>query len=187
MKKIKFEKKKPSKYEQQQQHLCLCVHLQNRVYRRSVLQNCFFFLSQNVQITIYPRIKDFKKPTKTLLAPKKQTPPAPQPPPPPSIPRRLSYICPPTDFKCSSHQHTCIKASRVCDGIYDCLDHSDEFNCTRDMKTASVPMFKRWKKHDDGHQKQQQQHQLKKRQWRRNHPNSALQRTRKFIKNIGSF
>ncbi|XP_068154728.1 basement membrane-specific heparan sulfate proteoglycan core protein [Drosophila tropicalis] len=40
--------------------------------------------------------------------------------------------CQPSDFKCVSHPHTCIKANMVCDGIYDCTDHSDEFNCTRD-------------------------------------------------------
>ncbi|XP_054087671.1 basement membrane-specific heparan sulfate proteoglycan core protein isoform X23 [Zeugodacus cucurbitae] len=45
-------------------------------------------------------------------------------------PTRLSYTCQPNDFKCVSHPHTCIKASMVCDGIHDCTDHSDEFNCT---------------------------------------------------------
>lgn len=45
-------------------------------------------------------------------------------------PTRLSYTCQPSDFKCVSHPHTCIKASMVCDGIHDCTDHSDEFNCT---------------------------------------------------------
>ncbi|XP_053952208.1 basement membrane-specific heparan sulfate proteoglycan core protein isoform X5 [Anastrepha ludens] len=45
-------------------------------------------------------------------------------------PTRLSYACQPSDFKCVSHPHTCIKASMVCDGIHDCTDHSDEFNCT---------------------------------------------------------
>ncbi|XP_049312044.1 basement membrane-specific heparan sulfate proteoglycan core protein isoform X30 [Bactrocera dorsalis] len=45
-------------------------------------------------------------------------------------PTRLSYACQPSDFKCVSHPHTCIKAAMVCDGIHDCTDHSDEFNCT---------------------------------------------------------
>ncbi|XP_018799861.1 PREDICTED: basement membrane-specific heparan sulfate proteoglycan core protein isoform X10 [Bactrocera latifrons] len=45
-------------------------------------------------------------------------------------PTRLSYACQPNDFKCVSHPHTCIKAAMVCDGIHDCTDHSDEFNCT---------------------------------------------------------
>ncbi|XP_050331109.1 basement membrane-specific heparan sulfate proteoglycan core protein isoform X16 [Bactrocera neohumeralis] len=45
-------------------------------------------------------------------------------------PTRLSYACQSSDFKCVSHPHTCIKAAMVCDGIHDCTDHSDEFNCT---------------------------------------------------------
>lgn len=71
-------------------------------------------------------------------------------PPRPSI---VSYACQPTDFKCVSHPHTCVKASMVCDGIYDCTDHSDEFNCiigggkaggSRTEKGSGN--FKRWKK-----------------------------------------
>lgn len=51
---------------------------------------------------------------------------------PPMRPAIISYVCQPNDFKCVSHPHTCIKSNMVCDGIYDCTDHSDEFNCTRD-------------------------------------------------------
>ncbi|XP_017851571.1 basement membrane-specific heparan sulfate proteoglycan core protein isoform X12 [Drosophila busckii] len=58
-----------------------------------------------------------------------------------------SYNCQPNDFKCVSHPHTCIKATMVCDGIYDCTDHSDEFNCTRDYLNKPSSSFKRWKKH----------------------------------------
>ncbi|XP_062139240.1 basement membrane-specific heparan sulfate proteoglycan core protein isoform X19 [Drosophila sulfurigaster albostrigata] len=70
----------------------------------------------------------------------------------------ISYVCQPNDFKCVSHPHTCVRSSMVCDGIYDCTDHSDEFNCTRDFgsKTANKASagggggggnnFKRWKK-----------------------------------------
>ncbi|XP_051863577.1 basement membrane-specific heparan sulfate proteoglycan core protein isoform X16 [Drosophila albomicans] len=70
----------------------------------------------------------------------------------------ISYVCQPNDFKCVSHPHTCVRSSMVCDGIYDCTDHSDEFNCTRDFgsKTTNKAAagggggggnnFKRWKK-----------------------------------------
>ncbi|XP_055844274.1 basement membrane-specific heparan sulfate proteoglycan core protein isoform X29 [Episyrphus balteatus] len=58
------------------------------------------------------------------------------------IPRPVTYACKPNDFKCTSHPHTCVKASMVCDGIYDCTDHSDEFNCPRNSRNR----FKRWKK-----------------------------------------
>lgn len=51
---------------------------------------------------------------------------------PPARPAIVSYVCQPNDFKCVSHPHTCIKSNMVCDGIYDCTDHSDEFNCTRE-------------------------------------------------------
>ncbi|XP_030079844.1 basement membrane-specific heparan sulfate proteoglycan core protein isoform X5 [Drosophila hydei] len=52
---------------------------------------------------------------------------------PPRVPTPSTYACQATDFKCVSHPHTCIKASMVCDGIYDCTDHSDEFNCSREL------------------------------------------------------
>ncbi|XP_055911049.1 basement membrane-specific heparan sulfate proteoglycan core protein isoform X7 [Eupeodes corollae] len=58
------------------------------------------------------------------------------------IPRPVAYACKPNDFKCTSHPHTCVKASMVCDGIYDCTDHSDEFNCPRNSRNR----IKRWKK-----------------------------------------
>ncbi|XP_032309278.1 basement membrane-specific heparan sulfate proteoglycan core protein isoform X10 [Drosophila ananassae] len=70
-------------------------------------------------------------------------------PPRPSI---VSYACQPSDFKCVSHPHTCVKASMVCDGIYDCTDHSDEFNCIVGGKASGSRTekgsgnFKRWKK-----------------------------------------
>lgn len=56
---------------------------------------------------------------------------------------RTSYTCQPSDFKCVSHPHTCIAQHMVCDGIHDCTDHSDEFNCTREQTN-----YKRWKKHN---------------------------------------
>ncbi|XP_075155739.1 terribly reduced optic lobes isoform X4 [Haematobia irritans] len=67
------------------------------------------------------------------------------PPPPPAMTAagRSSYTCQPSDFKCVSHPHTCVAKHMVCDGIHDCTDHSDEFNCTRDQTSA----YKRWKKH----------------------------------------
>lgn len=37
--------------------------------------------------------------------------------------------CTINDFKCKSHPNTCISQSMVCDGIYDCVDHSDEADC----------------------------------------------------------
>ncbi|KRF94150.1 uncharacterized protein Dmoj_GI15893, isoform C [Drosophila mojavensis] len=94
---------------------------------------------------------------------------------PPRAPPPSTYACQATDFKCVSHPHTCIKASMVCDGIYDCTDHSDEFNCSRDLaaKTIGRPTtgvglgvgvshgpgntFKRWKKSWRKHQPWQQQ------------------------------
>ncbi|EDW00229.1 GH12750 [Drosophila grimshawi] len=100
-------------------------------------------------------------------------------PPRPSV---ISYACQANDFKCVSHPHTCVKSSMVCDGIYDCTDHSDEFNCTRDFasKAASsgptgigigigtatgtgtgtgLGNFKRWKKsHARKQKRHQQQH-----------------------------
>ncbi|TDG40916.1 hypothetical protein AWZ03_012661 [Drosophila navojoa] len=102
---------------------------------------------------------------------------------PPRAPPLSTYACQATDFKCVSHPHTCIKASMVCDGIYDCTDHSDEFNCSRDLaaKTVGRPTtgvgvgvgvgvgashgsgnsFKRWKKswrkHQPWHQADKQQ------------------------------
>lgn len=60
---------------------------------------------------------------------------------------RTSYICQPSDFKCVSHPHTCVAKHMVCDGIHDCTDHSDEFNCTRDQVGSSTSSYKRWKKH----------------------------------------
>lgn len=37
--------------------------------------------------------------------------------------------CTVSDFRCKSHPNTCILQSMVCDGIYDCVDHSDEADC----------------------------------------------------------
>lgn len=104
--------------------------------------------------------------------------------PPPARPPIISYACQPTDFKCISHPHTCVKSSMVCDGIYDCTDHSDEFNCTASRGAASagtgvgvgagaglgvvtgtatgtgtgtgLGSFKRWKKSYAGKQKRSQ-------------------------------
>ncbi|KAL9883895.1 terribly reduced optic lobes isoform 7-T9 [Glossina fuscipes fuscipes] len=58
-----------------------------------------------------------------------------------------SYACQPSDFRCISHPHTCITKSMVCDGIHDCTDHSDEFNCTRPLNNGNNNGLKRWKKH----------------------------------------
>lgn len=38
-------------------------------------------------------------------------------------------VCTDGDFRCISHPHTCIKLGRICDNIYDCVDHTDELNC----------------------------------------------------------
>lgn len=99
----------------------------------------------------------------------------------PPRPPMVTYVCQPTDFKCVSHPHTCIKSNMVCDGIYDCTDHSDEFNCTRDpagkgagngltagkgagtgaaagtssSSSSSSGNFKRWKKNPGSWGKQQ--------------------------------
>ncbi|XP_039497795.1 basement membrane-specific heparan sulfate proteoglycan core protein isoform X32 [Drosophila santomea] len=67
-------------------------------------------------------------------------------------PPSTSYICQPSDFKCVSHPHTCVRANMVCDGIYDCTDHSDEFNCiagkgsSKSGSSSGSVNFKRWKK-----------------------------------------
>ncbi|XP_039152495.1 basement membrane-specific heparan sulfate proteoglycan core protein isoform X13 [Drosophila simulans] len=64
----------------------------------------------------------------------------------------ISYVCQPNDFKCVSHPHTCVRANMVCDGIYDCTDHSDEFNCIggkgggKSGSDSGSGSFKRWKK-----------------------------------------
>jgi len=64
----------------------------------------------------------------------------------------ISYTCQPNDFKCVSHPHTCIRSNMVCDGIYDCTDHSDEFNCIagkgsgKSGSNSGSGNFKRWKK-----------------------------------------
>lgn len=64
----------------------------------------------------------------------------------------ISYVCQPNDFKCVSHPHTCVRANMVCDGIYDCTDHSDEFNCIagkgsgKSESNSGSGSFKRWKK-----------------------------------------
>jgi len=99
---------------------------------------------------------------------------------PPARPPIISYVCQPSDFKCVSHPHTCVKASMVCDGIHDCTDHSDEFNCTRDFgskastTTTAVGVgmgnFKRWKKSQKrigGGSGKQKHHQLWKQDYRR--------------------
>lgn len=33
------------------------------------------------------------------------------------------------DFHCKSNPRKCVIQSMVCDGIYDCDDHSDEMDC----------------------------------------------------------
>ncbi|XP_016982302.1 basement membrane-specific heparan sulfate proteoglycan core protein isoform X20 [Drosophila rhopaloa] len=64
----------------------------------------------------------------------------------------ISYTCQPSDFKCVSHPHTCVRANMVCDGIYDCTDHSDEFNCIagkgsgKPGSSSGSGSFKRWKR-----------------------------------------
>ncbi|KAL7742848.1 hypothetical protein ACLKA6_012270 [Drosophila palustris] len=116
----------------------------------------------------------------------KLTPSKPLAPPLAPRPPIISYACQANDFKCVSHPHTCVKASMVCDGIYDCTDHSDEFNCTRDFgqgkatsggatgagagagaatgtgtTAGGLGNFKRWKKSQDiVKQKKHRGHQL---------------------------
>ncbi|KAM8721215.1 hypothetical protein ACLKA7_007133 [Drosophila subpalustris] len=112
----------------------------------------------------------------------KLTPSKPLAPPLAPRPPIISYACQANDFKCVSHPHTCVKASMVCDGIYDCTDHSDEFNCTRDFgqgkatsggaagagtatgtgtTAGGLGNFKRWKKSQDSiKQKKHRGHQL---------------------------
>ncbi|XP_061400156.1 basement membrane-specific heparan sulfate proteoglycan core protein-like [Musca vetustissima] len=83
---------------------------------------------------------------------------------PASVYNTNSGACLPTDFKCVSHPNTCVAKHMVCDGIHDCTDHSDEFNCSRSEAGAagstislSKPnsSYKRWKKHN-----YQQQHSM---------------------------
>ncbi|XP_073829721.1 terribly reduced optic lobes isoform X13 [Musca autumnalis] len=62
--------------------------------------------------------------------------------------------CLPSDFKCVSHPHTCVARHMVCDGMHDCTDHSDEFNCTRSEQNTSPTVSnssKRLKKHNYQH------------------------------------
>ncbi|XP_055374705.1 basement membrane-specific heparan sulfate proteoglycan core protein isoform X7 [Condylostylus longicornis] len=48
------------------------------------------------------------------------------------------YTCNSYDFKCKSHPRTCIHPNRICDGIYDCIDHSDELECNRRNKPQKI-------------------------------------------------
>ncbi|XP_070067065.1 basement membrane-specific heparan sulfate proteoglycan core protein isoform X29 [Drosophila virilis] len=135
--------------------------------------------------------------------------------PPPARPPIISYACQPTDFKCISHPHTCVKSSMVCDGIYDCTDHSDEFNCTASRGAATgvtvgvggglgvstgtttgtgtgtgLGSFKRWKKSYTGKQKRSQlwkQDQRKHRDWTAKHQVVRLAKSFAGMPNPGAY
>lgn len=37
--------------------------------------------------------------------------------------------CKLSDFKCETEPNVCLPQTMVCDGIFDCSDHSDETHC----------------------------------------------------------
>lgn len=50
----------------------------------------------------------------------------------------LSETCTEEEFHCARHQPKCIPSTEVCNGNNDCVDGSDEVNCT----SSTCPHFK---------------------------------------------